>query len=483
MKNIPYIIVIILLLFFIPERIEEFNQNFNLSISVLYVLLLIYFLYQQKKQESNWLRFDVLFLIGYTIVHFQIPFLASINIEPQNPQFIWINKKVVNYASWMSLVAIALWMLGFSIVKAKRTINYNRLFVINNKLYYLCDNSVASGSATKVKKNDLFFKVYDGIILLSFLVFIGLVGTPFLKGAYAGTSNWGEGAAYVFLLLRNLIFLRIIYFFSELPRHSTIPKIFSSILSNKIFISILIAYTLLFLFVGDRGPVMQILLIIGGAYALYIKPISFKYLMLFVIIGAFGFTIISFGRGSDLSELGEKNIFQRGYANFSENKDETYITDDLATSVRIQYRALDVVPDKHPYLYGLTFFTVGVGTIPFLGSLTLQVFNIPRYYKSSSEFFTFLGQGHFASFGEGSEILADIYINFGIYGVFILMFFFGVVTSRISKRATNFEFTYVIIMLVLLTASIYINRAMLLTPLKDIVYVLVINFLITRLIK
>jgi oligosaccharide repeat unit polymerase len=234
---------------------------------------------------------------------------------------------------------------------------------------------------------------------------------------------------------------------------------------------------------GDRGPVLQVALIVGGSYALYIRPISFKRLMFFIFLGAFVFAILRFGRGRDAGEFNDGNIFQRGYASYSESEQGVNVTDELATSVRIQYRALDVVPHKHPYLYGLTFATVGVGIIPFAGSTVISIFEIPKMYAGSAMFFTIIGQGPNPTYGEGSEILGDIYINFGLYGTFIIMFFFGLFSAKIYQRANRLEFSYVLIFLGLLISAITINRGMLFTPLKDIVYLLFFNFLFTRVVK
>src|SRR5690606_11228128 len=97
-----YIIILVLLLFLFPDRFSLFDEQYNFVISIIYAITLLFYLMQQKTHSSNWLRFDVIFLVGYTIVHFQIPFLASLGIEPERPDFIWINKQVVNFATWMS---------------------------------------------------------------------------------------------------------------------------------------------------------------------------------------------------------------------------------------------------------------------------------------------------------------------------------------------------------------------------------------------
>src|SRR5690625_869161 len=452
---------LIFLLVFSPSRYEEMDHLYILSLSIVFIILVVNFLRSHRRYTSNWLRFDVMFLIGYGIVHFQIPFLASIGIEPSRPSFIWINKEVINFATWMSLVSIILWMYGYSLNK--------------NKMFF-------REKTDRRKSFKINYYLYDFLLLFSFVMFLFLVGGEFLSGAY-NLELWGEGANYAYLILRILLYLRIIYFMKDIPADSSIKKIFANLASNKLFALILIAYTILFFRTGDRGPVLQIALLIGGAYAIFIKPILLRQLIVFISMGAFIFTILRFGRGRDAIEFEEGNIFARGYSGYQEQRDDINITDELATSVRIQYRALDVVPEKHPYLYGLTFLTVGIGIIPFGASAFLDLFEIPKIYSGSSNFFTFLGQGHYPTYGEGSEILADIYINFGLYGTFLVMFFFGVWSGKIYRQAEAAKFISILIILTLLYSALSMNRGMLFTPLKDIVYILFFNYIFSKINK
>lgn len=409
------------------------------------------------------MRFEIIFLIGYSIVHYQIPLLTSIGIEPRNPEFIWINKEVVNYAIWMSTVAIVLWMLG-SMIKLKKNTNQNQ-----------------SINYSQIQKVNLH--LYDFILAVVFVIFLILVGRSFFAGIYDGGNSWGDGANYAYLILKILLYLRIIYFFNRLPRNISLKSIFFKFIRNYLFASIATIYLVLFLISGDRGPIMQVALIALGAYSLYIKPIKLRTLLIITLIGAFIFTIIGYGRGSEINKIEEGNIFQRGYASFAESQQGINVTNELASSIRIQYRALDVIPEKHPYLNGITFLTVGAGVIPFFSSFIIDLFEIPPQYISSSTFFTILGQGNNPKYGEGSEILSDIYINFGTIGVFVIMFLFGNISSYLFYHANMLKINYVLILLILIIYGISINRGMLFTPLKDTIYILFFNFLFTKVLK
>ncbi len=439
----------------IPTKFENINHELNLLCSIIVVAnVLVFFRYQYAVYKS-WVRFDTLFLLGYLIVHFQIPFLASIGIEPERPDFIWVNIMVVNYATWLSAIGILVWMFGTMMFRKKsRPIDH---------------------ISFKVQTKNL-----DILLLMLFPAFIFLVGSDFLGGEYDGISNWGAGATYVFLLLRAVLYLQIIYFFMNTREEKFSIKNLPSILfKNPIVFVVGVLYTLLFLFVGDRGPVMQIVLIVMGSYAIFQKDIGLLRLLLIATVGAVVFFLIGLGRGENLSD--DSNVVSKGLDIYQTDEIQFNPTYELSTSNRILFRAIDVVPESHPYLYGNTFVMEIMNLIPFGSSTYMEITNIPDLYRSTSYFFTIMGQGEFYTYGEGSEIIGDIYINFGIIGVIIMMFLFGYGNGYITWKLqfTRKQYVYVIYLLAI-SSAIYINRSHLLEPFKLIVYGLLIDKFLTK---
>src|SRR5690554_4965776 len=103
---IVYIIILLVSVLLFPGKYSMYSSEYNFTLCTIYLVLLVYYLFQQKAYFKNWLRIDVLFLLGYTIVHFQIPFLLTFDVEPRMGSRVLINKSLINYATWMSLVAI-----------------------------------------------------------------------------------------------------------------------------------------------------------------------------------------------------------------------------------------------------------------------------------------------------------------------------------------------------------------------------------------
>lgn len=447
-------ISIVFLIVLIPEKLEYFSSEKTLTYCLVILINIIFFFNVSKKYFSTWIRYDVLFIVGFLIVHFQIPLMESLGIELADSDYIWINKKVVNYATWISAISLLLWMLGF-VFFIKKNNNTSALININQKVNVV---------------------ILDYILIGLFLLFLSLVGNDFLSGAYNGTVNWGAGSAYVFIILQAILYLRIIYFFINNKHVKNITDLLKKLLTNKIFTFILLSYFLIFLAIGDRGPLMQIVIIIVSAYSVFINKTSLKTLFLLIFLGSFIFALIGMGRTRDSSTIQGKNIFERGIENFQTNEESFNPTQELANSVRILYRAIDLVPNNHPYLFGSTLVFDLVAVFPFAASSFVELADIPLIYQSSSNFFTIIGQGDFFTYGEGSEIIADLYINFGIYGVMIVMFLFGYFISNLSFQALIIKNDKAIIVYFILSATaIYINRANLLMPLRDVIYPLIIS--------
>lgn len=441
-----------------PEKYSDFNYEYNFFLGIYYFFILFSFLLEQRLKDKNWLRFDIVFLLGYTIVHIQIPFLASFGIEPSNPSFIWINKQVVNYSTWMSLLAITIWIFGYSLVAKKIIVNKN---IENFKINY---------------------KLFDIILVIVFFGFLSTVGSNFLNGAY-NVNSWGGGATHFLLILKILIYLRVIYFFKEISGDISFKNIFYKFLSNKVFFIIIILYVSLFFLTGSRGEILRVALIVALSYSFFIKKISFKFVFISVVIGAIIFTLMGLGRGRDANELSDQNILTRGYNELKEKETDINFTEELASSVRIQYRAVDAIPQSHPYLYGMTYLPTIVGAVPFASGLFVDFFDIPDAYLDSANFFTYLGQGTNVSYGEGSEILADIYINFGINGVFLIMLLFGAISAKISNESKRMKMNFILIYAIFLISALVVNRGTILYFYKDIVYILVFHYLFSGRIK
>jgi oligosaccharide repeat unit polymerase len=442
--------LLIVTVFLRPEKNSSFDSILNFYFPLI-GLVNVFVFWRYSIKTSNLMSFGVLFTLGYLIVHFQIPFLASVGIDPVKPKLIWVNKWVVNYATWISLICLQLWILGYLLYKQSDNLYNNRK------------------GRCLIKIDKLNF-----LLALLFFSFLFFVGKDFLSGNYKGSSNWSSISVYIFLLLRVVICLKVYYFFCQNKNLSL-----NSILENKMFFLILSIYVLVFLNAGDRGPIIDIIIVFLFSYSIFNDRMSLRKFFFGFVFIAFFLNIIKQGRTNDVSNR-EGNIIVNGYNNFSD-KNTLNPTDELASSIRVLYLALDRVPDNHPYLFGLTFANEIIGCVPFGMFIYTKFIDLPESYISTSRFFTIMRQGKFYGSGDGSEILADIYVNFGLYGLFIIMFLFGYLISFIQFKALRMEIdNYKIIYVFLVISALYMNRSCFFEPIKAIVYALIIDYLFVK---
>jgi len=88
--------------------------------------------------------------------------------------------------------------------------------------------------------------------------------------------------------------------------------------------------------------------------------------------------------------------------------------------------------------------------------------NVPKIYRSSGLYLTWLDQGSSASYGIGTSCVADTYLDFGLIGVIIVFFLFGYLTRILEVRAftRGIESLGILILIFLLFSfSIYIARS------------------------
>lgn len=454
-NNIPYIFILLVLIVLKPNQFETINKLTIFNYTFIYFLLLLYFLTIQRLKDKNWLRFDVIFLVGFSIVHIQIPFLFSLGFEPTNTALIWLNKDVVNYATWMSVVSINIWMIGYTIIK----------------------NTSISTNQNKFKPSRTSLKLIDYISFLILLSLLYSASSALLSRSY-NLGAWGAMGVYLLMVLRPLLYLRIVYFFITLERNDSLKTIARDIfLSNKLFSINVLLFTFAFLMTGDRGEVLAILLAIAASYTISIRKISFKLLITALILGSFMFTIIGLGRSSSIENEQSQSIFEKGLEIYKTTDTRDNITDELASSVRIQYRALDYFPEKHDFLYGKTHLPAVLEVIPFGSTLVTQVFDIDDIYLGSAKYFTYLGQGLNPTYGEGSEILADLYINYSLYGTVLVMFLFGVYSKVCYTKSKQNSIVYILLYIVLITLALKINRGTLMYLYKTSFHIVLFHFI------
>jgi len=452
-RSLLFMLFFVWLLFIKPEFSSNLNFELIGKFLVTYFIVVFLFLYIQNKNNLNWFRIDFLFLIGFSIVHFQWPTMFAISgISPENISRVWVNSNYVNFGVWLSTIGIVAWMIGYSwfrTAEMKLTVDFK--FIINKLLI---------------------------LAYLSFFLFVVLAGKDFLSGGvYKGTggSAAGEGiSGYVRLVFTtSVILLTILEVLAKSKNYdgSLIKWIFSL---NKFYLLLSLTYILLFLSVGDRGEPIALGLLGLVLIGTYVRPVKLREFTALFFVGAIFMTLISLGRSEStgfglLSEGFSKFEFQSGY----------YITLELANSVRTLYMALSNIPENISYFYGQLWIGDILSPFPFAQSFLVSLSNIKAYEMGSASFITYLTFGENPESGEGTSLIGDIYLNFGSTGVVFFMFAFGLFLKKVTNKAyQGSHIRWIIVFGVLASLSFYMSRSGLFVPTRPIIWALLFFLLI-----
>ena len=450
-----YLSMLLLLFLFKPEfKTPIDSAKLTIYIIFFFIAITIHLLSQKDK---NWFRLDVLFLLGFGIVHYQWAIMYSIsNIDLRYLTYVrygFVNLDYMNYGTWLSTVGILAWFLGYSFfpTKQKKIVHY------------------------KIKYIKLFW-----ISLISFSFFLVFAGSNFLSGAIykgeGGSAN-GVGISVYFQLLFGISILAltaVVILDSKDKYQANIITWFTNL--DKKYLLLAGAYVLLFLSIGDRGAGLQVTLAFLVLYGTLVKSISFKQFMLIITVGAIILTLIGLGRSSDSNE----NILLAGAkkATFKSNYDATM---ELANSSRTLYNSLANVPKEHDYFLGKLWLSKFLSVIPLFQKVYLELTGDKAYELGSASYITYLRFGLHPPSGEGTSLVADIYLNFGLIGVIFFMLLLGLFMKKLQNEL-NIQTNFYWIVAATLFASyvFYMGRSNLFVSLRPMLWGVFLSMLFVK---
>ncbi len=427
------------------------NTSLRLYVIIFFVATLVYLLSQKNK---NWFRLDILFLLGFSIVHFQWAIMMS--MSDQIPLVIlmgFIDSSHVNYATWLSVVGILAWFIGYSIPKRK-----SKKHIISYQFYY---------------------KKFFWLTIVLFILFVLMAGKDYLGGAVykgegAGGVATGIGVYFQILSGVSILILTTIVVLSSKYTSKSKPLIWFLNLDKK-YLIFLTVYVLLFLSIGDRGGALTVIMTFLFLFGTFVRPISFKQFAIIIVIGAILMTLIGLGR----SEVTGENIVLAG-ANKIEFESGYDTTMELSNSMNTLYRSLSNVPEYHDYFFGQLWLGNLLSSVPFLQNAYQGLTGINRYEMGSAQYITYLHYGLNPRSGDGTTLIADIYLNFGLIGVIFFMFLLGLFLKKVQNKLNQESFYWIVIAALLASIAFYMGRSGLFTGVRPILWGLIITVLFIK---
>ncbi len=403
-----------------------YSYHLNIFVFVQYLISTV--LFWKFKNKCNYFDFDVVFQLVFLFVMFIYPvFLYEYTPYSLSLFKYPFNENVISKASILALLGMHAYYLGSLSFKENRIIVDNE-----NKEHGTLNNGI--------------------LILLFTLIFFLFVITGGLSTFSALYGGGGGGSGITYYLLIILSALLSVSISISLYKHqnmqlgnlSSFKLLRNLCYTDQIMLLLVATFVVLMLLVGSRTYPIQFLLLLLGAYS-QIKSISLKqFLFLSTFGGILMFYVLVLRSGIDSSSVnyGLLDIFS-----------------DLIINNRNTYVAIDYV-DRFGITWGESMLLSVCSPIPFLQSVVCNLFNLNPTDLSSSFLITKLSLGVDSNFdlGFGTNIIADLYIAFGLIGVIVGMFVLGYFISYLSANSRNNIYTKTGY-LVLMSYSIYIVRA------------------------
>lgn len=374
------------------------------------------------QKDKNWFRLDILFLLGFVIVHFQWAIMYTLSdVDLLSIKYFShgvTDTIYVNYGTWISTVGILSWFLGYSVFQVKLK-EYKKVY----RIYY----------------RKLLI-----LTAILFVLFLLTAGNNFYSGGIykgEGGSSSAEGiGAYIQLIFSiSIIALTSVIILNS--KYSLTTKFIQWVLLlDKKYLVLTGTYVFLFSLIGDRGAALQIGMTFLILFGSLVRAINIREFCVIVVFGAIIMTLIGLGRSS----LDSENIFVSG-ARRVELRSVYDPTLELAGSARTLYAALESVPERHEYFLGKLWLGNLIGVVPLLQAFYLELTGDEAYELGSSQYITYLRYGSRPPSGEGTSLIADIFLNFGLVGVVLFMFTLGLFIKKLQNELNTQKSYYWIV--------------------------------------
>lgn len=378
------------------------------------LLMFIPFVTKYDKQiKKRYMRPAVIFILGYFIVFFQKYYdLLFGLIEETDPVF--VNEGLINRSLIISVSALIMFYIGY--------------FLFN---YKDKKRKIATSKQTYIYHT-------KPLQILFWVVTVALCMTSvkdLASGEYSQAyleKNAGSIGNYMSILYLVVYFtLLTISVYNCITLKTFKLKGFTRQF-GIISLVCLLAYSAIMILFGRRADiiVMFAALAIGIAYVKNMRPKLWKLVIALAIV-TYIVSIIGIVRKVNDSSSVSSKVEALQYT-MLEQKSIIPTTVELAGSLETFNHALDYVPSEHDYLYGSFHVRNIVSAIPFSSYFTSNLFDPHWKYRSSDFFITYIIQGENYSYGNGSSINADLYLNYGVPGVIIGLFLLGVIFYRVE---------------------------------------------------
>lgn len=406
--------------YYVTERRQDFSlTQFYIAFSYALGCTILFFL---KKKKKNYFDFDTLFIL----ILFLIGYLASFSYgEPFYKAlfFFEFDYRYLNSGTWLYTIGL---------------------------ISYFCGGIDSNGDILDYDTQTIY---PTKPLFISFVfivcVFLGTGGLAHFASAYHGESVENGITSYLILLM---VVNSIILISVELIN----VRRFKYYKIHWVYIVFIVFISILLMSVGNRTAASQMLLPLIGLYTLFFRPVSLKLLIISLFPIFILMYVIQITRG------GENLSFQL--------ESPMLMARDLTIPHRATFEAMSYV-DENGYTYGKN---MSGGIINIIPGIARIIIGESREFGSAEILttytFTKLKTPPEYQIGLGTNVISDIYISFGCFGVAFFMWLLGSIVKKSVKRSNSGSLVWTIVLAGLLANSVFLARASYSHPLRYILW-------------
>lgn len=422
-------------------------------------------------KRYNYFSFGFLFLLSYLIVYFQLAILKILGLDiiEKFEWFIWADANNISKPIIIAACGFFAYLLGSGISSSKKISSY---------------------------KTEKISTPYRGTVqLLTLMAFVSyaiflLTSGSYILGAYARDSS--AFSAYAIRLFNIFMFSSLCIELHKIFNRENKTLSLRQYVKNFYFplVLLLCIHILMSFLVGDRGPILTYVILFFSVF--FIKYHSVKFFQVLVLIGGMSFVFSLLGEAR--TRVVDESFIERfsTAASRAESKwfdeavpGQNFI--ELALSVRTLNYAVRDVPSEFEYQYGLFQLQQIAAIVPGVSRIyNILVFDGDARYDGTANFITYLIHRAEMDYGDGTSIVADIYLDFGLIGVILILFAFGrmiaVYEMRMKNGKVEFDF-YFLFFMTYLSKSIYLPRSSIMLEFSNILFSLFVIWIVNDLVK
>jgi hypothetical protein len=264
------------------------------------------------------------------------------------------------------------------------------------------------------------------------------------EGRYTGTTSGGlgiEGISIIIMMLCMIVAALWVYAAASKLAKPTI-LVFGFVVT--------VGWTLRWLVLGDRNSFLLVALIFVGGYCTFVRRTSLAMVAVTFAMWMFVYstievvrTVPNWYRAGNIWDLFEMA------RNFQGSSDESSFN---VTTIALR-ATVETVPNAHDFAYGSFKVVQFFSAVPFSGRFYLPYLN-PEYL-SSADLLSDIILGPRATWGTGTNVISDSYVDFGMPGVVAILFCIGLFAKVIRNYVARDPHDAHRVIVYLLTMSMF----------------------------